>query len=53
MIMKMTPKGRTDLIIGESGAKFCEEFDGTLQKILAPQKNLENREKPEKNQNFG
>ena len=33
----MSPKGRTELIIGVSGAKFHEETDFDIPRALAPQ----------------
>ena len=41
----MSPKGRTELIIGVSEAKLHEEADFDIQKSLAPQKPGQKREK--------
>ena len=41
----MSPKGRTELIIGVSEAKLHEESDFDIQKSLAPQKPGQKREK--------
>ena len=40
---KLSPKGRTELIIGGSGAKFCAEFHGPLRFCVAPQKPMKQR----------
>ena len=37
--------GRTDLIIGQSKAKFCEESAGDVRFCVAPQKPRKNVEK--------
>ena len=42
---KMSSKGRTELIIGVSGAKYREEPDSDVQKCPAPQKPSKNMEK--------
>ena len=39
---KMSRKGRTELIIGASGAKEREEADGGVQKFTAPQNHDKN-----------
>ena len=41
----MSPKGRTEMIIGVSGAKLHEEADFDVQKWLAPQKPSQKYEK--------
>ena len=41
----MSPKGRTEMIIGVSGAKLHEEADFDVQKWLAPQKHNQTYEK--------
>ena len=41
----MSPKGRTEMIIGVSGAKLHEEADFDVQKWLAPQKPSQKCEK--------
>ena len=43
---KMSRKGRTELIIGVSEAKYRKEPDFDVQKCPAPQKLLKNIEKP-------
>ena len=42
---------RTDLIIGQSKAKNCEESVGDVRIGVAPQKPSKNMEKPEKSHN--
>ena len=41
----MSSKGRTELIIGVSEAKYCKELDVDVQKCPAPQKLIKNVEK--------
>ena len=41
----MSPKGRTELIIGVSGAKFYEETDFDVPDCLAPQNPSKKSEK--------
>ena len=41
----MSPKGRTEMIIGVSGAKLHEEADFDVQKWLAPEKPSQKCEK--------
>ena len=43
---KLSPKGRTELIIGGSGAKNCAEHHGNVRFGVAPQKPTENCKKP-------
>ena len=44
----MTSKGRIDLKIWPSEAKYLWESDFDVEKALAPPKNVENDEKPKK-----
>ena len=52
MIMKMNSKGRTELIIGGSGPKFCAQRHGNVRFCVAPQKLIKNCEKPIFKANF-
>ena len=42
---RMSPKGRTKLIIGVPGAKLCKESFAEVQKLVNPQKPSENCKK--------
>ena len=46
------PKGRTELIIGGSGAKNCAEHHGNVRFCVAPQKPTKNCKKPILKSNF-
>ena len=47
-----SPKGRTELIIGGSGAKNCAEHHGNVRFGVAPQKPTKNCKKPILKSNF-
>ena len=52
MSSKMSPKGRTEMIIGVSGAKLHEEVDFDVQKMLAPQEPSQKCEKTDFREKF-